>query len=123
MQNSSTVDENNVIHCPSANSWMATVEDCIVANQLNVAMFYGSWSEPSKVMYDMMVQQKKDFPNVVFCKLDIDEVKEATKMMAVRIVPTIVFVIEGKEVARVKLLMTPEVFKHKIVSFLPLQQS
>eukprot|EP00250_Pteridium_aquilinum_P004098 c14334_g1_i1 orf=274-642(+) len=120
---SNTVDENNIIHCPSGNAWMATLEDSIQQNKLVVTMYYASWSDPSKVMYDTMAQLTKVLPDVMFSKLDIEEAKDITARMAVRIVPTLLFVKGGKEVGRVKRSVSPEVLHQKILSFLQPQLS
>lgn len=102
---------------------MAILEDSIIQNKLVVTMYYASWSAPSKVMYDTMVQLAKVLPNVMFSKLDIDEAKDITMRMAVRIVPTLIFVQGGKEVERVKRVVSSELLQQKILSLLQPQQT
>ncbi|KAI5073942.1 hypothetical protein GOP47_0011955, partial [Adiantum capillus-veneris] len=117
----SSIDENKIIHSPSGNSWIATIEESILAHQLVVTMFGASWSEHSKAVYDMMVQQKKLLPDVMFCKVDVDEAKEIALEMGVRIIPTVVFIQEGKEVGRIKRPSNLELLLQKTMSFVQVQ--
>ncbi|KAH7447634.1 hypothetical protein KP509_01G114800 [Ceratopteris richardii] len=120
---SSSPDENGILHFPSSNAYIAFVDDCIVSNRLLVTLMEAPWSEPSKAVYSIFVQLREVFPDVIFSKMDVEETKDVASLMFVRIVPSVIFVLEGKEVARIKKTVPYELLQQTVLSLLKKQQS
>lgn len=97
---------------------MAMLEESIKQDKLVVTLYYATWSAPSKVMYDSLLPLSKAHPGVMFLKVDIDESKDITMRMGVRIVPTTLFVQKGKEVYRTKSVVSADIIEQKMLSCL-----
>jgi thioredoxin len=79
-----------------------------------VVDFYADWCGPCQVMKPIFEKVSKDFKDVHFFKVNVDSNQEAASLCAVRSIPTLVFIKEGKEVERVLGVMYEEDFKSKI---------
>lgn len=67
-----------------------------------VLMFQANWNEPSRVMLgpfrETALTNKKQ---AIFCRLDVDNVKDIAERYRVEALPTFVVIKEGKEKRRV----------------------
>ena len=64
--------------------------------KLIIIDFSAKWCGPCKYIAPKYEQLSDDMPDIVFCKVDIDEAKDLAKNINVKIVPTFVFIKNGK---------------------------
>jgi len=63
---------------------------------LKVVRFSAEWCQPCKLLSKVMDRISENMPDVSFETIDIDEQPELASSMAVRAVPTMVFIKDGK---------------------------
>lgn len=54
--------------------------------------YIASWCPPCKMIGPIYEKMSKDFPNVTFTKIDIDQFEETAGKYSIRSVPTFMFV-------------------------------
>ncbi|XP_039010477.1 thioredoxin H-type 1-like [Hibiscus syriacus] len=74
---------------------------CNESKQLVVVDFTASWCEPCRFISPFLAELAKKFPNVMFLKVDVDELKEVAAEWGVEAMPSFLFIKEGKEAGRV----------------------
>lgn len=63
--------------------------------------FTASWCPPCRFIAPVFADMAKKFTNVVFFKIDVDELQSVAKEFKVEAMPTFVFMKEGEIVDRV----------------------
>lgn len=82
---------------------LQTVEEFteVVENNSNVVlMFSASWCNPCKMFTPIMESVSGTIENVIFAKVDVDEMAAVVQRFNIRSVPTLVMLKNGEEVAR-----------------------
>ena len=64
--------------------------------------FFATWCGPCKRIAPTYEKLSEAFPNIAFLKVDVDESAELVNMYDVSVMPTFVFLKDGKEVKRVE---------------------
>ena len=67
---------------------------------LTVKRFSASWCSPCRQLAPIIESVSKDFPDVNFVTIDVDENKLQAQAYGIRSVPTIVFERDGEEISR-----------------------
>ena len=67
---------------------------------LTVKRFSASWCGPCRQLAPIMESVSKEFPDVTFQTIDVDENKMTAQTYGIRSVPTVVFERNGVEVSR-----------------------
>jgi thioredoxin 1 len=64
--------------------------------------FFATWCGPCKLLSPQLEQWSKQYPTVVFAKVDVDENEEITSKNKVRAMPTLFFYKNGQKVADIQ---------------------
>ena len=98
------IDDKKATTGVSANSNASTrtSSDRAVARQPKVRFldFTATWCGPCREQKPILHALMKEFPAVDFSEIDIDENEDLTDMYEVRVVPTLIVLVDGKEVKR-----------------------
>ncbi|KAG4302266.1 hypothetical protein PCK1_001538 [Pneumocystis canis] len=73
----------------------------ISTNQLTVVDFFATWCGPCKAIAPQLVELSKKYPNVVFLKVDVDELCELASDYGISAMPTFLFFKNGEKMAEV----------------------
>jgi len=76
--------------------------------------FYADWCGPCQMMKPIFEKIGKEVKGINFFKANVDESPEIASLYAVRSIPTIVFMKDGKEVERALGVLYEDDFKKKI---------
>ncbi|KAF8410536.1 hypothetical protein HHK36_003067 [Tetracentron sinense] len=89
-------EENQVIGCHSVEEWDRQLQIGNDSKKLVVVDFTASWCGPCRFISPILVELAKKLPNVIFLKVDVDELKSVAADWAVEAMPTFMFLKEGK---------------------------
>jgi len=67
-------------------------------DKLVVVDFFATWCGPCKMVAPHMEEMSKNMDNVVFLKVDVDEVEDITEEYQVQAMPTFIFIKKGEKV-------------------------
>ncbi|XP_055488430.1 thioredoxin-2-like [Leucoraja erinacea] len=70
-------------------------------NKLVVVDFYATWCGPCKDIAPKFKAFSTTYTDVIFCKVDTDDVEELNVEYKVKALPTFIFIKDGNEVASV----------------------
>lgn len=76
--------------------------------------FFADWCGPCQMMEPIFEKISKEPSDVNFFRVDVDNNKEIAGIYAVRSIPTLVFIKDGKEVDRHLGLLNEDALKEKI---------
>ncbi len=62
--------------------------------------FWAPWCGPCKMFGPIFENCEKNFPNIKFCKLNVDENEEVAKQLGIMSIPTIILFKDGKEIKK-----------------------
>jgi thioredoxin len=63
-----------------------------------VVDFFAEWCGPCKMISPYIGQLEKEFPNVQFVKVDVDELEEVASLNNITAMPTFIFFRNGQKV-------------------------
>ncbi|KAI3861629.1 hypothetical protein MKW98_000581 [Papaver atlanticum] len=95
------VEEGQVIGCHTLDVWKEHINKGNEAKRLIVVDFTASWCGPCRMISPILTEIAKKLPNVLFLKVDVDELRTVSEEWNVEAMPTFVFLKDGKEVDRV----------------------
>ncbi|XXG48424.1 hypothetical protein AAC387_Pa02g2875 [Persea americana] len=113
---SSSSEESGVMSFHSTASWKAHFDGCKESNKLMVIDFSATWCGPCRFMEPVLNDLAAQFTDVVFVKIDVDELRDVAQDWKVEAMPTFVLVKKGKEVDRLMGAQKDEL-KKKIEKF------
>ncbi|RWR73682.1 thioredoxin H2-like protein [Cinnamomum micranthum f. kanehirae] len=97
---SSSSEESRVLSFHSTASWKTHFDSCKESNKLMVIDFSATWCGPCRFMEPILKDFAAQFTDVVFVKIDVDELRDVAQDWEVEAMPTFVLVKKGKEVDR-----------------------
>ncbi len=62
--------------------------------------FWAPWCGPCKMFGPIFENCEKNFHNIKFCKLNVDENEEVAKQLGIMSIPTIILFKDGKEIKK-----------------------
>lgn len=65
-----------------------------------ILKFSAVWCKPCKEIAPFYLTLSKEFPNITFCEIDIDENEEFANMYNVTGMPTFISLYKGEEISR-----------------------
>ncbi|MCL7022784.1 hypothetical protein MKW94_027217 [Papaver nudicaule] len=95
------VEEGQVIGCHTLDVWNEHINQGKESNKLIVVDFTASWCGPCRMITPILTEIAKKLPNVLFLKVDVDELRTVSEDWNVEAMPTFVFLKDGKEIDRV----------------------
>ncbi|CAF2046684.1 unnamed protein product [Brassica napus] len=94
-------EEGQVIACHTVEAWNEQLQKGNDSKTLVVVDFTASWCGPCRFIAPFFADLAKKLPNVIFLKVDIDELKSVASDWAIESMPTFMFMKEGKIVDKV----------------------
>ncbi|KAF7817605.1 thioredoxin H-type [Senna tora] len=94
-------EEGQVIGCHTVESWKEQLKKGEESKKLIVVDFTASWCGPCRFIAPILAEIAKKLPNVIFLKVDVDELKSVAQEWDIEAMPTFLFLKEGKLVDKV----------------------
>ncbi len=69
-------------------------EETINSNDIVIFDFWAEWCEPCKQFAPVFEEVSNKYPNIAFCKINVEEEQELANMFQVRSIPTLMFMRE-----------------------------
>ncbi|XAR64154.1 Monodehydroascorbate reductase (NADH) [Bertholletia excelsa] len=94
-------EEGQVISCHTIEQWNEQLQKGNESKKLMVVDFTASWCGPCRFIAPILAEMARKITDVIFLKVDVDELKTVAHEWGVEAMPTFVFVKEGKTVDKV----------------------
>ncbi|CAL9155673.1 unnamed protein product [Musa hybrid cultivar] len=94
-------EEGAVIGCHSVDEWKQHLLQANESKKLVVIDFTASWCGPCRAIAPIFADLAKRYPNVIFLKVDVDELKPVAEDWAIEAMPTFIFLKEGTIVDKI----------------------
>ncbi|TYH83305.1 hypothetical protein ES332_D02G123600v1 [Gossypium tomentosum] len=94
-------EEGQLINCQTFASWNEQLHAANASMKLAVVSFTASWCVACRFITPVVVELAKKLPDVIFLKVDADDLKTVTRDFAVEALPTFIFMKQGKIVDKV----------------------
>ncbi|KAL8168294.1 hypothetical protein V2J09_009793 [Rumex salicifolius] len=88
-------EEGQVIAVHSVDSWNELLQSANDSKKLMVVDFTATWCGPCRMMAPVLTDLAQKLPNVIFVKVDVDELKSVATDWAIEAMPTFMFLREG----------------------------
>ena len=72
----------------------------VADNNVALVKFSAEWCAPCKMMTPLLKDIEKDYPDIAFADIDVEEAEGVSKSMNISAVPILISYKNGKEVAR-----------------------
>ncbi|KAG0614065.1 hypothetical protein M758_6G148900 [Ceratodon purpureus] len=85
----------------NAAAWDSKLEEAKSSGKIVVVDFTATWCGPCRLMAPVFAAASMKFDNLMFLKVDVDEVQDVTSQYEVRAMPTFLFIKDGKQVDKI----------------------
>ncbi|KAK7280701.1 hypothetical protein RJT34_25768 [Clitoria ternatea] len=93
--------EGQVIGVHTVESWKEHLQRGNDTKKLIVVDFTASWCGPCRFIAPLLAEIAKNTPEVIFLKVDVDELKTVAEEWSIEAMPTFLFLKEGNLVDKV----------------------
>ncbi|KAL6654513.1 hypothetical protein ACP70R_007978 [Stipagrostis hirtigluma subsp. patula] len=91
-----------VIPIQSLDEWFIKIEEANSTNRLVVINFTASWCRPSRTIAPFFAHLAKKYPDVIFLKVDIDDMEDIARQFSITGAPNFLFMKSGNVEDRVR---------------------
>ena len=93
-------------------------ENVIKTQKLVIVDFYADWCGPCKMLSPVIANMANEFPNINFCKVNVDRESVLARKMNIQSIPTVMFYKQGQLVNQFTGYKNPQEIKTIISNFL-----
>ncbi|KAF8022778.1 hypothetical protein BT93_F0326 [Corymbia citriodora subsp. variegata] len=93
-------EEGQVIGCHTVDAWKEHFKKGSESKKLVVVDFTASWCGPCRIMAPILTELARRMPNVLFLKVDVDELRTVSEEYSIEAMPTFLLLKEGQLVDR-----------------------
>ncbi|KAI6688289.1 hypothetical protein NL676_025117 [Syzygium grande] len=94
-------EEGQVVGCHTVEQWTEQLQNGTGSKKLVVVDFTASWCGPCRLMAPIFAEFARKMPNVLFLKVDVDELESVSAEFKVEAMPTFLLFKEGQVVDKV----------------------
>ncbi|XP_030446678.1 thioredoxin H-type-like [Syzygium oleosum] len=91
-------EEGQVVGCHTVEKWKEQLQKGTGSKKLVVVDFTASWCAPCRIMAPVVAELAKKMSNVLFLKVDVDELQSVSVQYEVEAMPTFLLFKEGQVV-------------------------
>eukprot|EP00249_Psilotum_nudum_P034678 c54055_g1_i1 orf=133-474(-) len=91
----------NVMSCRTTQFWLSKLQEAKTQSKLIVVDFTATWCGPCRIMAPFFVELSIKYSDVVFLKVDVDQLEDVTTQWNVQAMPTFILIKDGEEVGRI----------------------
>jgi len=115
--NQQMAGSNGRVHIITSNQeWEAEIFEANSNGKIVVVDFTASWCGPCKIITPFYSELSEKYPQLVFLKVDVEEMPELSATWDVQAMPTFFFVKDGKQIDKLVGANKPELEK-KVISY------
>lgn len=96
--------------------WEAEILEANTTGKIVVVDFTAAWCGPCKMITPFYSELSEKYPQLVFLKVDVDEMPELSATWDVQAMPTFFFIKDGKQIDKLVGANKPELEK-KVISY------
>ena len=89
-------------------------DNVVNENELVLVDFYADWCNPCKMLHPILEEVKKQFPEVVFAKANVEDCEKKTLKNRIQNVPCVLLYKNGEVVDRIAGLSKKEIYTNHI---------
>lgn len=78
--------------------WDSILSDAKNSNQAVIVDFFATWCGPCRLISPYFQQLSTQFEEIVFVKLDVDQVEEVAQQLGITAMPTFIVLKDGQKV-------------------------
>lgn len=112
----------NIHVITSKQEWDGKLFEATTNGKIIVVDFTAAWCGPCKMIAPFYAELSEKYPQLVFLKVDVDEMAEVSAEWDVRAMPTFIFIKDGKQIDKLVGLNQPELEK-KVLNCVAMTQS
>lgn len=111
-----SVSHGSVHTITNHQEWDAKISEANRTGKIVVVDFSAAWCGPCKMIAPLYIELSQKYPQLIFLKVDVDEMRELSATWDVQAMPTFVFIKNGKQIDKLVGANKPELEK-KIISY------
>ncbi|GLJ36853.1 hypothetical protein SUGI_0744200 [Cryptomeria japonica] len=106
----------NVHIITSKQEWEAKLFEATTNGKIVVVDFTAAWCGPCKMIAPFYTELSERYAQLLFLKVDVDEMADLTATWEVRAMPTFIFIKDGKQIDKLVGANRPELEK-KVINY------